>query len=157
MRSVADLSEKAVVPGYLGFIAGPEWRGRVRLVTGLTVADLQAIHEVAGGCGEGIVEAEVPKTLTEARAMLEQVRAERAELAERLQRARDSLRKAAENLNTTNTVMRSLIDHDERAVAALGDVLATFLPDDKGWARSVSVTAEDMDGWSRAAKPWEGV
>lgn len=158
MRVVAEnlnLDEAA----FRGFVINPEWKGTMRLHTGLTVADIQVIHEIAtaGGCGEGAVDDYDPGTLSEARAMLAQLRAEHRELQGRLAKSRDALRKAAENLSSASTTLRSMIDHDERAVAALGDVVATFLPDDKGWARSVSVTMDDLNGWKSAARPWEGV
>lgn len=100
-------------------------------------------------------EAAMPETLSEARAVIAQMTAECAELTESLHRVREALRESAAKLSTMSLTMQALLDHDARAVAALGDVLATFLLGRDGWARSVSVPAADIDGWSSAAWSWE--
>jgi hypothetical protein len=95
-------------------------------------------------------------TVSEARAVLAEVTAERDELHELIERYQVRLQEAAEALERAHASVISLRDHDERAVFALKDVLDMFTRGSDGWARSAMVAPEDLDGWRGAASPWEG-
>ena len=170
MKKVADVAKGIVEQSFVGFIAG-SGPLRVRLLTreaeGVTVAEMKRLEEVlVSGEPSGATALQekapaslpppVPLSLSEARAMLAEFWSEHLELAVHLESTRRALQDLGERHRKDGEAHRRRAEHGEVARRALADVLALFLPDRSGWARSVSVTLDDLDGWHRAAQPWPG-
>jgi hypothetical protein len=181
MSGVAENLDGLASAFFRGFVLHPEWRGRIRLVAGgaITAEDIRAVEEASGVASENVLlpsafreraasvrreDLESPgalgagpvTTVSEARAVLAEVTAERDELRAVVERCRASLRQREDNLEKAHAEITSLRDHGNRAVSALRDALSTFTRGSDGWARSAMVSPEDMDGWHGAALPWEG-
>lgn len=168
---MAERAEKAFISGGLEYIVHPEWRGRLELETSgqITSEDIRAVEEavlrvemllplalkgiVAGIQGDDM--AQEPATLSEARAMLAEVTAERDALCELVERLRVRARAAEEAGGKAYSSLAILRDHDQRGLAALREMLGAF-PVGDGWVRSVSVSPDDMNRWRNAAVRWEG-